>query len=175
MSMMFWSPVTIKLSSGTSRRWLRARSAPDLDGIDPLDAGRLPRLDRVGPVPVQARLGRRAIPLAERQLDALLVRLDPVEAGCEPNHHGDRQDDEPAPAAAHAAAGQEPLEALLTATDEFLEIGRARAAAASAAGAPGAAATATAATTATTTAGAAAPRATATAAFIFPGHLCRSR
>ena len=117
-------------------------------------------------MPVQARLGG-VDPFAEAQDHALLVRLDTVCAGRQPDESDDREDDEEPPSAGHPAAGEEALETVLTLADEVLEIGRPGAAAATAAAVPRTAAVAA----ATAARAAAAPWAAAAATFVFPGHV----
>ncbi len=100
---MFSSPVSIRLSSGTSRTVVprRMSSTGAHADVDLVDAQRLRRergLDRIGQVIVEPRL-HLAHELAEAQHHAELVGLDAEEAGKAPQHDGDERDQRDAAAA----------------------------------------------------------------------------
>ena len=97
----------------------------DVDLADLERLGRQDRLDRIGPVIVQARRPRLTDLLAEAQHDADLVRLDAEEAREAPKDHSDQRNDQEAPVA-ETAARQHVLQLVLAAAQQFLEVGRGR-------------------------------------------------
>src|SRR5215207_9861292 len=150
MSTMFSSPVSIRLSSRTSR------PRPCAPGAH---VGLQHLADRVRQVVAQALAGRAGV-AAEDHVDADLVRPHGVEAGREPEHDRGEDDDRRGLAAEGGAARDDGLETVLAAAQDLLEIGRA-AAAALGAGAP---------RTAAARAAALPPRAAA-AALVAPRHV----
>ena len=127
MSTMFSSPVSIRLSSGTSRpeaaRTARRVAGAEADGEQVLrgDARRQRGLDRPGPVVVQAGRGAAVIG-AEAQHHAFLVRLHAVDAAAEP--HQEQQADEHREAAPAAAARrQDAPQRGLGLPDQVIEVG----------------------------------------------------
>ena len=126
---MFSSPVSIRLSSGTSRIVCRGAvvdgAHADIDLVDAQRRRRERGLDRIGQMIVQPRL-HLADELAEAQHDAELVGLDAEEAGKAPQrdrHQRDQRD-----AAAAEIARQQAAQPVLAAAQEFFQIGRPRAA-----------------------------------------------
>ena len=121
MSMMFSSPVSIRLSASTSRPELSwpvstlppgAGAEADFGAVDAGNGRQLHLFDRPGDVPMQT--GRRPIVIgAETQNHALLVGLHAIEAAGDPKHDDRQQQQnqatavgEPAePAAAGTTAG----------------------------------------------------------------------
>ena len=77
---------------------------------------------------VQTRLRLLDI-LAEAQHDALLVRLDTIEAGQQPHDHEQQKQQDISLAADAAATGHHVLDALLALAQDFLKVGRLSAAA----------------------------------------------
>ncbi len=133
--MMFSSPVSIRLSVGTSRpvgalgavALLAARAIADLGAVDAGYRGQQDVLDRPGQVPVEAGLGTVAVS-AEAHHHPEFVRLHPVEAGAKPEqyHHEAEQEDGPAAGEAHAraaTAAEEAAHERLQAGDEHVDIG----------------------------------------------------
>ncbi len=94
-STMFSSPVSIRLSSGTSRTVCRGAIVDDAHAdVDLADLQRLRRqrgLDRIWQMIVEARLDLADF-LAEAEHDANLVGLDPEEAGHPPQHDGAKRE-----------------------------------------------------------------------------------
>ena len=97
-STMFSSPVSIRLSSGTSRHARRSRARParahaDLDDVLARHLGQAHLLDRIGQAEVQARrlLANR---LAEPHDDAELVGVDAEGEGVEGDDRGQHDDDQ---------------------------------------------------------------------------------
>ena len=129
-STMFSSPVSIRLSSGTSRmvRLRRGRIVDqrhaDRDGGEAQRLRQLHRLHRPGQMIIEAGVGIANI-FAEALDDALFFRLYAVETGQSPDRDGGRQQQGDAHAG-EIAARQPLLQALLSAPQEVLEIGRAR-------------------------------------------------
>ena len=127
---MFSSPVSIRLSSGTSRMVAAApcgivdQGHADRDGGDPQRLRQQHGLDRIGQMIVQAGLGVAHI-LAEAQHDAEFFGLHPIEAGQSPDRHGAQQDQRDADAA-EIAAGQQLLQPVLAAAQKVFKIGRPR-------------------------------------------------
>ena len=128
-STMFSSPVSIRLSSGTSRtppakpRAADAGAHADLDDVLPRHLGQAHLLDRVGQAEVQARRLLRDR-LAEAHDDAELVGVDAEGEGVEGDdrrHHDRDQEHERARQA--RAARHHLLELVLAALQQLLEIG----------------------------------------------------
>ena len=128
-STMFSSPVSMRLSAGTSRAVLpRADPQPresDVRAIDARHLRRKRRLDRIRPVIVAARLGP-IDELAEAQHDALLVRVHAVEP--REQQHTISASTTSTAAAAAKAARQERAQPILATADQVLKIGRVRSA-----------------------------------------------
>ena len=89
-SAMFSSPVSIRLSSGTSdwtiefnRESSRCWHEADVDGVAIGDVELVDMADRIGPIVVEAGLGLAGV-AAEDEIEADLVRADRVEARQQP-------------------------------------------------------------------------------------------
>jgi hypothetical protein len=117
---MFSSPVSIRLSSGTSRRIVDQRHA-DREGGDAQRLRQQHGLDRIRQVIVQARLGVAHI-FAEAQDNAEFFGLHAIETGHAPDRqcadHNQRDAD-----AAEIAARQQLLQPVLGAAQQVLKIG----------------------------------------------------
>jgi hypothetical protein len=99
----------------------------DLNPVDPLHLRRLDLADGCGQIVVKAGVGE--LPDApEDEGHALLVGLDPVEAGGEPECQADERDEGEAPAAAEPAR-QQALHAVLALAQDIFQVGRLAAAA----------------------------------------------
>ena len=128
-STMFSSPVSIRLSSGTSRTVVPRRRSSTMRMPTSIlrtlqRLGRQHGLDRIREVVVQARLHLAHL-LAEAHHHADLVGLDAEEPGQEPQHDGaEHQHQETA--AAQIAARQHGLELVLAAAQQFFEVRRGR-------------------------------------------------
>ena len=113
-----------------------AGAEPDLDPVDARHLGSLDMPDRRRPIVMQAR--RRGLdPLAEDELDPLLVRLDAVDAEGEPDdEHDQDHQKQPATGPEHAARKRAP-ETILALAQKLFQVRRTVAAEAATAASPG--------------------------------------